>query len=86
MLENRDIELFNLMATSFVLRGRRDWVCSELVGRLAALGMPTDCHDALKKLCDEGWLSEISEDRFCLTRQGEKVARAKVGPFAAGEF
>lgn len=84
MLDNRDIELFDLMATSFILRGRREWLCSELVDRLSALGMSTECRDALKNLSDEGWLIEKSEDLFCLTDKGMQVAQTKVGPFTAG--
>ena len=84
MLDHRDIELFTLMATSFVLRRRRRWHCSELVDRLARLGMPTECREGLKNLCNEGWLTETSEDVFSLTDEGIRMARAKIGPFTAG--
>ena len=84
MLDHKDIELFALMATSFVLRGRRSWHCSELVDRLLSLGMPTECREGLKNLCNEGWLTETSEDEFSLTAEGVRMARAKIGPFTAG--
>ena len=84
MLDNKDVELFDLIATSFVLRGRRRWHCSELVDRLAALKMATDCRDGLKNLCDEGWLTEKPDDIFSLTAEGIRVARSKIGPFTAG--
>lgn len=84
MLDHRDIELFGLMATSFILRGRRHWHCTELVDRLASLGMPTECREALRNLCNEGWLIEKPEDVFSLTAEGMRMARAKIGPFTAG--
>ena len=84
MLGHGDAELFDLMATSFILRGRSHWHCSELVDRLASLGMPTECREGLKNLCNQGWLTEISEDVFSLTAEGIKMAKAKIGPFTAG--
>jgi len=84
MLDRRDIELFEILATSFVVRGRKSWPCAELVDRLQALGLPIDCSEALKNLCAAGWLQETSEDIFDLTDEGIRVARTRVGPFASG--
>ena len=84
MLDRREIELFEILATSFVVRGRKSWPCSELVERLEALGLPRDCKDALANLCTAGWVQETSDDIFDLTPEGIRIARARVGPFATG--
>ena len=84
MLDRREIDLFEILATSFVVRGRKSWPCTELFGRLQALGLPTECRDALKNLCAAGWLQETSEDIFELTTEGMQIARTRVGPFASG--
>lgn len=84
MLDRRDIELFEILATSFVVRGRKSWPCSELVERLVALGLPSDCTEGLANLCMAGWVQETSEDVFDLTPEGMRIARARVGPFATG--
>ncbi len=85
MLDSRDLELFGLFATSFVLRGRRSWHCAELVDRLEALGLPTDCQDALKNICSAGWLTEAREDVFELTEAGVGMARYQVEPYRVGD-
>lgn len=84
MLDRRDIELFEILATSFVVRGRKSWPCSELVERMEALGLSSDCSAALANLSKAGWVQETSDDIFDLTLEGMRVARARVGPFATG--
>lgn len=84
MLYRRDIEMFEILATSFILRGRKSWLCSELAERLETLGMSTDCDVALANLSAAGWVRETSDDIFELTNEGVRMAREKVGPFASG--
>lgn len=84
MLTTLELELFRLVSTSFVVRGKWRWTCEELSARLVAHGLDSECAGALESLCREGWMATSSSGKFDITESGKSHARDLVGPFTAG--
>jgi len=83
-MTGRDLDVFKMLATSYVLRGSWFWRKAEIERRLNAFDIVADADDSLQKICKVGWLSQSLGDFFELTEQGRIQARAMVKPSTAG--
>lgn len=83
-MTGRDLNVFKMLATSYVLRGSWFWRKAEIQRRLNALDIVADATDSLRKICEVDWLNQSLGDFFELTELGRSEARAMMKPSTAG--
>ena len=82
--DNRELEIFKIIATSVVIRGNWRWCRTEINRRLEALHLSSHADEPLSHLCKAGWITLTPIDVFELTEGGRKKARQTMGPSTLG--